>query len=90
MYEKENDDNKVKVHILNKEYTIKTKGQSAEYVTKLIKLVNEQMQQVQAQNPVLSREDVDMLYALNLTDELFKVRQDYDELTHLIEENKTS
>lgn len=88
MNRKNEEKNKVKVQILNKEYTIKTKGQTPEYVVKLASVIDEQMKLVRTQNPVLSRDDIALLTALNIADELFKIKQDYDELVRLIEENK--
>jgi cell division protein ZapA (FtsZ GTPase activity inhibitor) len=49
-------------------------------------MVNEQMELIQKQNPILSRDDVALLVALNLADQLQKIKQDYEELTNLIEE----
>ena len=86
MQEKNRDESKVKVHILNKEYTIKTKGHSPQYVRELAAMVNEQMELIQKQNPIVSRDDVALLVALNLADQLQKIKQDYEELTNLIEE----
>lgn len=84
-----NDDVKtrIKVNIYGAEYVVKA-NESPEYIEKLAHLVDEKMQQIANRNRSMPGSKVAVLTALNLADELHKLREDYDGLLKLIEEAK--
>jgi len=84
-----NDDKitRVKVNINGAEYVIKS-NESPEYVVKLANLVDSKMQQIASGSRTMPSTKVAILTALNLADELCKLREDYEGLLKLIEEAK--
>lgn len=67
--------NSVEVEILGNGYKLRTDG-SPEYVNKITEYLNEKIKKIAKGSPVISTTDVSILAALNITDELFKLRED--------------
>lgn len=75
----------VRVQILGEEHIVK--GQASEgYITSLAARVNERLEEVQKTNPLLPRHRVAILVALNLQNELEKLKAEHEELLALLEE----
>jgi cell division protein ZapA len=77
----------VRVHILGEEHIVRGQA-SEEYIKALAASVNERMVEVQKSNPLLPRYRVAILVALNLLNELEKLRAEHEELLALMEEAK--
>jgi len=77
----------VKVNIYGSEYIVKA-NESPEYIQKLAFMVDKKMQQIGNRNRTMAGSKVAVLTALNLADELCKLREDYEGLLKLIEEAK--
>lgn len=75
----------VKVRIAGEEHTIKGNA-TTEYIMELAKIVDEKMREIQKVSPNLTRYRIAILAAINLADELLKVRNEYQELLKLMEE----
>lgn len=75
----------VRVHIFGEEHIIKGQA-SAEYIESLASLVDIRLEEVQKNNPLLPRHRVAILVAINLANELEKLRADYEELLALLDE----
>ena len=70
--------NKVDVRILNDHYVIKGNAEKA-YIEKVAAYVDLKMKQLTLKNPYLSPLKIAVLAAVNITDELFRLQDDYDE-----------
>lgn len=81
--------NRVTVSIFNEEYIVKGE-ENPEYIEMLASFVDRRMKMIQQRNPNLSSTKVAVLTALNLSDELNKLQEDYDELVKNLEEEKKS
>ncbi|HPT82282.1 MAG TPA: cell division protein ZapA [Limnochordia bacterium] len=75
----------VRVRILGEEHIIKGQA-SEEYIKSLAAAVNERLLEVQRSNPLLPRHRVAILVALNLLNELEKLKTEHEELLALMEE----
>lgn len=75
----------VRVQILGEEHNIKGQA-SAEYIESLASLVDGRLQEVQKNNPLLSRHRVAILVAINLANELEKLKKEHEGLLALVEE----
>lgn len=75
----------VKVRIAGEEHSIKGKA-SRKYIEELAELVDSQMKQVHIQSPNLTRQQMAILVAINLADELQRVKSEYKELLQIMEE----
>ncbi len=75
----------VRVCIGGEEHPIKGDA-SVEYIRSLAHIVDTHMKSIQEGNPKLTRHRVAILTALNLADELEKVRAEYKELLQIMEE----
>jgi len=73
------------VRILGEEHIIKGQA-SEEYIKSLAAAVNERLLEVQRSNPLLPRHRVAILVALNLLNELEKLKTEHEELLALMEE----
>ena len=80
-----NEINSVRVQICGEEHPIKGKA-SADYIRRLAHMIDEQMKDVLDKNPNLPRHRAAILVALNLADELEKLREEHKELLNLIEQ----
>jgi cell division protein ZapA len=75
----------VRVQILGEEHIVR--GQASEdYIRALAASVNERLLEVQRNNPLLPRHRVAILVALNLLNELEKLKAEHGELLALMEE----
>lgn len=81
--------NRVNVKIFNDEYTIKGNAE-ARYIEKVAAYVDLKMKHFALIDPILSPKKIAVLAAVNITDELFKLQEDYDELIKLLDEDKNS
>lgn len=79
------DENKVEVDIFGERYNLKGE-ESPEYMELLASLVDLKMREINARNPRLNMSQTAILAALNIADELFKLRKDYESLMELLEE----
>lgn len=70
--------NRVKVKINGEDYYIKGTV-SEEYIKQVAQYVDRKMYNLEKNNPELSRTHLAVLTAINITDELFKLKQEYDE-----------
>lgn len=75
----------VRVQILGDEHIIKGQA-STEYIENLASVVNSRLEEVQKSNPLLPRHRVAILVAINLANELEKLRADHEDLLALLEE----
>lgn len=87
MDEKKNTVNRVTVNIFSEEYIVKGE-ENPEYIQMLAAFVDRRMRAIHQRNPSLSVTKVAVLTALNLSDELNKLQEDYDELVKNLEEEK--
>jgi len=74
----------VKIEIYGQPYILKG-SESPEYMKELSKYVDEKIRQVQSRNPKLSLDKAAVLAAINIADELKKLKADYEELVRIIE-----
>lgn len=70
--------NRVKVTINGEDYYIKGQA-SEEYIKQVAKYVDRKMYELERKYPNLSQAKLAVLAALNITDDLFKLRQEYEE-----------
>jgi len=70
--------NRVKVNINGEDYYIKGTVPE-EYIKRVAKYVDKKMYELESKHLNLSRSKLAVLTAINITDELFKLRQEYEE-----------
>lgn len=75
----------VRVQILGEEHVVRGQA-SEEYIKSLAAAVNARLVEVQRSNPLLPRHRVAILVALNLLNELEKLKTEHEELLALMEE----
>lgn len=75
----------VEVYILGQKYTIKGDAHE-EYIRKLASYVDSKLKEVYNTSPNVAPVKASILAALNITDELFKLKSEQDEITKHIEE----
>lgn len=75
----------VRVQIFGEEHIIKGQA-SMEYIKDLANFVDERLEEVQRNNPMLPRHRVAILVAINLANELEKLKGEHQELLELLEE----
>lgn len=75
----------VRVRIGGEEHAVRGNA-PAEYIRELASIVDGNIKIVQRNNPNLTRHRVAILVALNMADELEKLRTEYEELLQLVEE----
>ena len=78
---------KVVVEIFGEMYPLKS-DEPADYVRRLAKLVDDNMRDVAKKTRSFSGTKIGVLAALQLADEYYKLKKDYDELLALLEEPK--
>ncbi|MEW6031552.1 MAG: cell division protein ZapA [Bacillota bacterium] len=76
---------RVTARILGEDYTIRGR-MPAEHIERVARYVDEKMLQIAEAYPKLGTSRVAVLAAINMADELFKIREQYDQLTQLLEE----
>ena len=77
--------NSVEVYILGQRYTIKGDAPE-EHIRKLASFVDSKLKEVHSTAPNISPVKASILAALNIADELFKLKNEQDEMTKYIEE----
>lgn len=75
----------VRVQIFGEEHIIKGQA-SQEYIENLASLVDRRLDEVQRMNPLLPRHRVAILVAINLANELEKLKTEHADLVALLEE----
>jgi cell division protein ZapA len=70
--------NRVKVRINGEDYYVKGTV-STEYIKKVARYVDRKMSDLSQNYPDLSRTRIAVLAALNITDELLRLKQEYEE-----------
>lgn len=78
---------KVVVEIFGETYPLKS-DESADYMRRLAKLVDDNMRDVAKRTRSFSGTKIGVLAALQIADEYCKLKKDYDELLSLLEEPK--
>ena len=76
--------NQVKVKIFGQEFTIKGED-TAEYVEGLADFVDKKMREVAAASSVITSHKVAILTAINIADELFRLRREKEEADQALE-----
>jgi len=76
---------KVTAKILGEDYTIRGRA-SEEHILRIARFVDDKMLQVAQAHPKLGTSRVAVLAAINMADELFKIKEQYEQLTQLLEE----
>lgn len=82
-----NEKKRVVVSIYDQEYVVRS-HEDEEYVQELASFLDQKMREIRRNSPQLTGAKVAVLTALNLTNDLFKVKGEYEELIALIEETK--
>jgi len=75
----------VEVYILGQRYTIKGDAPE-EYIRKLASFVDEKLREVYSSQPNITPVKASILAALNIADELIRLKSEQEELTKYIEE----
>jgi cell division protein ZapA len=75
----------IEVYILGQRYTIKGDAPE-EYIRKLASFVDEKLREVYTSSPNITPVKASILAALNISDELFRLKSEQEELTKYIEE----
>ncbi|HHY14847.1 MAG TPA: cell division protein ZapA [Firmicutes bacterium] len=75
----------VRVQIFGEEHIVRGQA-SAEYIKELAAAVDARLQEVQGNNPVLARHKTAILVALNIANELEKLKKEHEELLALVKE----
>jgi cell division protein ZapA len=78
---------KVTVKIYGEDYVVKGYAKPG-YIEGIGAYVDKKMHLIGQKNPHLSLTKVAVLAALNISDELYKLQEDYDSLAKLLEEEK--
>ncbi len=74
----------VEVYILGQKYTVKGDA-SEEYIRKLASYVDEKLKEAHSSMPNITPVKATILAALNIADELFKMKNDQEKMTKFIE-----
>lgn len=78
---------RAEVEIFGEYYTLKGDSIPAQML-KVAQFVNNKMKQLAGRNPKLSKSQVAVLAALNLADELIKLREEYENMVRMLEPEK--
>jgi cell division protein ZapA len=76
---------RVTARIMGEDYTIRGRSPE-EHIHRVARFVDEKMLQISEAYPKLGTSRVAVLTAINMADELFKIREQYEQLTQLLEE----
>ncbi len=76
---------RVTARIMGEDYTIRGRSPQ-EHIERIARYVDEKMIQISEAYPKLGTSRVAVLAAINMADELFKIREQYEQLTQLLEE----
>jgi len=77
--------NRVSVDIYGKTYTIRGDA-PAEWITQVAGYVDQKMRDISGKHLYLDTTKIAVLAALNVADEYFRLKKEYDELLQLLEE----
>lgn len=80
-------ENRAEVVIFGDRYHLKGE-ESPEYMEMLASLVDERMRDINTRNPRLNMSQTAILAALNIADELFKLRNEHQSLLEILEETQ--
>lgn len=75
----------VEVHILGQSYSIRT-DESEAYIKSLAKYIDEKLKEIYSVAPNISQSRAMVMTAFGITDELFKLRAELQNLDKMIEE----
>ena len=75
----------VEVYILGQKYTVKGDA-SEEHIRNLASYVDEKLKEVHSSMPNITPVKATILAALNIADELFKMKNDQEKMTKFIED----
>ena len=78
--------NKMTLNIHGSNYTIRT-AQESQKVTDIVDYVNQKMDEVARYQPKLNYKDVAVLAALNMAEEYLNLKEEYNQLVDIINEN---
>ena len=76
--------NRTKVKIYGRDYYVKGSA-SSDYIKEVAAYVDEKMTDLSSKNASLSMSKIAVLAALNITDELFRLNQEYEEFLSLMD-----
>ncbi|SHK02555.1 cell division protein ZapA [Desulforamulus aeronauticus] len=76
--------NRVEVEIFGEYFTLRG-HESPEYMRMVAQMVSKKMQEITQRNPKLSINNVAVLTAVNLVDELLKLKEQYDNLLQMMD-----
>jgi len=79
--------NRLSVHIYGQQYKIVGKA-SSNYMRMVGSYVDDKMKQIGESNGRLDTTKIAVLTAVNIADEYFRLKQEYDELLKLIEDEE--
>jgi cell division protein ZapA len=74
-----------RVDIFGRSYTIRGDARE-DYIKKLASFVDKKMKEIQATAPVLTADKVAILTAVNIADELFRVKGEEEKIDKLLEQ----
>lgn len=78
--------NKMTLNIHGSNYTIRT-AQDPQKVTDIVEYVNQKMDEVARYQPKLNYKDMAVLAALNMAEEYLNLKEEYNQLVDIINEN---
>lgn len=79
--------NRLQVTIFGQTYTMMGKASSS-YMRMIASHVDDKMKEIAATNPRLDSTKLAVLSAMNIADEYYRLKQDYDDLLRLLEDEK--
>lgn len=79
--------NRANVNIYNDDYTIKGKA-DIKHIEKIAAYVDAMMREFALQNPSLPHRQIAVLTAVNIADEMFRLKKQYQELINLLDGDK--
>jgi len=77
----------VQVVIFGDNYIVKGNA-DGKHILQLADYVDKKMNMIASKNPHFSIKQIAILASLNITDELYKLQEDYDRLLQILEESK--
>ncbi|SFI80646.1 cell division protein ZapA [Thermoflavimicrobium dichotomicum] len=79
--------NRLNVEIYGQQYQIVGKA-SPSYIRRVANHVDEKMREIANVNPRLDMTRLAVLSAVNIADEYLRLKQEYDEILHLVEDEQ--
>ena len=76
--------NKITIEIFGQQYTLKGSASSS-HMRLVAGYVDDKMNQLSEANPRLDARKIAVLSAVNITDEYFRLKEEYEELLRIIE-----